>query len=235
MTLRRRWRLDGGEPASSLRLETLADGVFAIVMTLLVLELAVPATSGATSGEVSAALRDMWPEFLIYALSFLVLGVFWLIHKMIFDSIVGADPPLIWLNVLFLMVTALVPFSTALVGEYRVMEVAAAVYGLNLLLGFSAAWAVWAYATRRNGLAVADLPSELVRGGNRMGLVYVLILMAATAVAFVSPLTAYAAYAAFSALIIGLTMLGRWESAMVWTLDRDAQADATPSARHGEV
>ena len=101
MTLRRGWRFEGEGESPTNRLEALADGVFAIVMTLLVLELGVPVVAEATNAEIGEALAEMWPEFLIYALSFLVLGAFWLMHKMMFESIVMSDPPLTWLNVVF--------------------------------------------------------------------------------------------------------------------------------------
>ena len=191
------WRHTGENRSPTARLETLADGVFAIVMTLLVLELAVPVVTEGTSAEVAEALREMWPDFLIYALSFLVLGVFWLMHKMIFDSLVRSDPPLMWLNIVFLMVTALVPFSTALVGEYRAVPIGAVVYGLNMLLAFGIAWGIWAYATGPGKLAAEDLNPVLVTGGNRMGLVYLLVMAGCVTVAFFSASAAFVAYAVF--------------------------------------
>jgi uncharacterized membrane protein len=221
----RGWRYQGEERAPANRLEALADGVFAIVMTLLVLELGVPVVSESTSGEVWEALREMWPEFLIYVLSFMVLGVFWLIHKMIFDAIVASDPPLTWLNVLFLMVSSLLPFTTALVGEYRAITAVAVVYGLNLMLGFCAAWAIWGYATYRHRLTSEDIEPALVRGGNRMGAVYLIVLGGSTALAFASPVASYAALAVFVALVIGLTMVGRWERVMVLATARDLEEE----------
>jgi len=71
-------------PVGTQRLVALADGVFAIAMTLLVLELSVPVVSEEGEG-LGERLSEMWPEFLMYALGFLVLGVYWLIHHMIFD------------------------------------------------------------------------------------------------------------------------------------------------------
>jgi uncharacterized membrane protein len=223
MTLRKGWRYSGESGAGPERLETLADGVFAIVMTLLVLELGVPVVADATSGEITEALKEMWPEFLIYFLSFLVLGVFWMMHKMIFDAIEIGDTPLIWLNVLFMAVAALIPFSTALVAEYRNLTIVALVYGLNMLAAFAAAWAIWAYATQGRRLTSDDLDTVLIKGGNRMGIVYFAVLCTITALAFASPLAAYIAYAAFIALIIGSTMLGRWEAVMIWAKEDDTR------------
>lgn len=205
------------------RLEALADGVFAIVMTLLVLELAVPVLTDATNASVTEALQEMWPEFLIYGLSFLVLGVYWLMHKMIFDAIEASDPPLIWLNVLFLMITALLPFSTALVGEYRTIKVVAATYGLNVLIAFLVAWSMWGYATHDHRLTAPDLDPVVIKGGNRMGLAYLVVFSIAVALSLVSAAASFIAIAAFVGAIILLTMLGRWETAMVWVRETDVE------------
>jgi uncharacterized membrane protein len=221
--LRTSWRYEGEERSPTSRLEALADGVFAIVMTLLVLELGVPVVADRSNSTVTEALGEMWPEFLIYALSFLVLGVFWLIHKMIFDSIEESDPQLIWLNVWFLLVTALLPFTTALVGEYRAMAVAAALYGLNILLAFVSAWSIWAYATFDRRLTAPDLDAMLIKGGNRMGVAYAFVFAVAAALAFVSPQAAYAAIGVLVGTIITFTMLGRWETVMVWAKPDDSQ------------
>jgi uncharacterized membrane protein len=229
--IRSGWRSEEGEPTPTNRLEGLADGVFAITMTLLVLELSVPAVADVTNETVTEALREMWPEFLIYALSFLVLGAFWLMHKMIFDAIEASNPQLIWLNVAFLLITALLPFSTALVGEYRALETAAFVYGLNVFLAFAVAWAIWAYATRQGRLAVPDLDPVLVRGANRMGLIYVLVIAAAATVALISATASYLAIALVVATIITATMLGRWETVMVWA--RESDSKESPGATAG--
>lgn len=223
-SLRRTWRSRPGEAASATRLETLADGVFAIVMTLLVLELGVPAITGADNAALTGALAGMWPEFLIYALSFMVLGVYWLMHKMIFDVIIGADPPLVWLNILFLMTVGLIPFSTALVGEHGDLPITAFAYGINLLLAFGAAWAIWAQATRGRRLVDASLEAVVIRGAHRMGFVYFTVLAGTSVMGLFAPLAAFITYAAFIGLIILMTMVGRWEDVMIWVQDGDVSS-----------
>lgn len=215
------WRSEEPTSAPAQRLETLADGVFAIVMTLLVLELSVPAITDASNAALTRALREMWPEFLIYGLSFLVLGMFWLMHKLIFDAIEVSDAPLTWLNVAFLLITALLPFSTALVGEFGSLRVAALAYGANVLLAFASAWALWAYATRDRRLTAPDLDPLLVRGANRMGLIYVIVLGGATALAVFAALVTYLTIGAIVGAFIFATMIGRWEAVTVWTVERD--------------
>lgn len=222
MTVKRSYRYETDRGLTN-RLEALADGVFAIVMTLLVLELGVPTVSDATSSGVAEALGEMWPEFLIYLLSFMVLGAFWLMHKLIFDSIVTADTPLMWLNVMFLMVTALLPFSTALVGEYRALALVAFIYGLNLALAFGAATAIFAYATGGGRLTAEGFDAVLVRGATRMGVIYTLLMGGAAAVGFASAIAAYVVYGVVVALFIGFTMVGRWESVTTWVRSKDVE------------
>ncbi len=215
-------------PISTARLETLADGVFAIVMTLLVLKLGVPvATDALDDAGLAEELREMWPEFLIYGLSFLVLGVFWLMHHAVFDSIERYDTTLAWLNVVFLMFTALLPFSTELFGEHGDGRVTALVYGANMLAAFLMLWAMFAYATAGRRLVSDDLDANLIRGGRQMGLLYGLVMAAATLIAFVSPVLSFALFGLIVAVIIALTVLGRWDVAMV-VPTRETKESGTP-------
>ena len=99
------------------RIEALTDGVFAIVMTLLVLELSVPAIAGGSAeAELTTRLFEMWPKFVSYTVTFVMLGFMWSIHHYQFDRIKSADSVLVWLNIVFLMLISLLPFSTSLLG-----------------------------------------------------------------------------------------------------------------------
>lgn len=206
------------------RLVALADGVFAIVMTLLVFQLAVPATT--ETGRLGSALAEMWPEFLIYVLSFLVLGLFWLIHHLVFDPVERYDTTLIWLNILFLMLSALVPFSTGLFVAHGAVTVTALVYGSNMVLVFATAWAIFLYATTGNRLASSDLDPEVARGGKRMGFVYMAVMLVAISVSLISPVVAYMLYGLFVITVIIFTMVGRSEVVMILPKHRaDAETD----------
>jgi uncharacterized membrane protein len=211
---RPRFETNGSSPE---RLQTLADGVFAIVMTLLVFRLGVPAADEISgNAELVEALGRMWPEFLIYVLSFLVLGVFWLIHHMIFESIGKTDTTLVWLNIVFLMFAALIPFTTALVGEHGAEPITALVYGLNMLLIFDMGWATFSYVTRNRRLQAGQPNAELERGARRMGLVYTLCMVPALAISFVSPTVAFVVYGTIVVAFIGFTVVGWWEVVTVW-------------------
>ena len=89
---------------SADRLKAIADGVFAVAMTLLVLELVVPVLKEPSNRELTSVLLSMWPKFLAYVLSFLIAGIYWLVHHVIFDAIKYYNSTLAWINIVFLLV-----------------------------------------------------------------------------------------------------------------------------------
>ncbi len=119
------------------RLIAFSDGVFAIAMTLLVLSLTVPTLTGSTD-EVDdalwAALKEQWPELLSYAISFAVIGRYWLIHHRLFRMVRRADSPLLVWNLALLGVIALVPFPTELLGRYGDTTTAVVAYSATMVL-----------------------------------------------------------------------------------------------------
>jgi uncharacterized membrane protein len=216
------------EPVPPLRLQALADGVFAIAMTLLVFQLGVPLASEVDDNAgLAEAMGEMWPEFLIYGLSFLVLGLFWLIHHMLFDAIERYDTTLVWLNVGYLMVVALIPYSTALFGEHGPETVTALVYGVNMLLAVELAWAIMVYATGGRRLVASDYDPALARGGTMMGRVYTVVMLVPLAVSFPYPAVAFGIYGAFVVTFIGFTLLGRWDVVTVWPGGRAGDSEVS--------
>ena len=145
------------------RVETLADGVFAIAMTLLAFNLVppiIPATGG--SADLKAALIAMLPQFRTYVLSFVVIGIYWLSHHFQFHFVRHTDRTLMWINIFFLMFVATLPFSTAVLGRYRNYQPAIVLYSANLLLvGLSNA-IHWGYVTHNRRLVAPDLPARVV-------------------------------------------------------------------------
>ncbi len=180
-----------------------------------VLELGVGEIAKTSSNkELIHGLLEMWPKFLIYGLSFLILGVFWVIHHSIFDAIKRYDTTLIWINILFLMFVALIPFSTALFGKFGAMPITALIYGVNMLLIFNSGWAIWAYVTGKHRLVDRDIDPALVRGASLMGLVYTLIMIPAICISFFNPAISFIIYALIVVIFIISTALGRGEIVM---------------------
>ena len=143
-------------------MEAFSDGVFAIAITLLVLELAVPSGS---EDDLLGAVLDQWPSYLAYLVSFATIGAVWLEHTVITEYLDRATPILIRLNLLLLMVVAFLPFPTRLLGEYvgedEPARVAVTIYGLSLFLASALVSLLWRYAVReqliRPDLADADV------------------------------------------------------------------------------
>lgn len=144
-------------------MEAFSDGVFAIAITLLVLEIAVPAGS---ARDLWSAVLDEWPSYLAYLVSFSTVGAVWVGHTVITEFLVRATPVLIRLNLLLLMVVSFLPFPTKLLAEYvgddRPERVAATIYGLNLLLTAVLLSVIWRYAVRE-GLIRSDIADENVK------------------------------------------------------------------------
>ncbi len=139
------------------RIETLADGVFAIAMTLLVFAISVPELTGSAVDRLPASLLNLWPKLLAYVLSFVVLGVFWIGHHNQFFYIRRASRAFLWINIVFLMFIAFIPFSAQLLGRYPGQRVAVIVYGLNMIVVGLSLYLVWWYASGNHRLVDPDL------------------------------------------------------------------------------
>ena len=113
------------------RLEAFSDGVFAIIVTLLVLELKVPTLADHHSAaELGHQLQDLLPKFLSWLISFIIVCKFWLNHHHVLGLARHANYAMVWLNALFLMFQSFVPFPTALMGEYPGNPLAVAFFGI---------------------------------------------------------------------------------------------------------
>jgi uncharacterized membrane protein len=135
------------------RIVNLSDGVFAIAITLLVLDIRVPdIPESMVAKELPAALISLWPKYLGYFLSFVGIAVFWTIHHSIFRPIRSYDRTLLYLNFLFLMVVAFVPFPTSLLGEYGDHQLPVAIYAATLGVGRLLLTAIHWYSTRDDQL-----------------------------------------------------------------------------------
>jgi len=145
------------------RMEAFSDGVFAIAITLLVLEIGVPEGSG---DDLWGALLDQWSSYLAYLVSFATIGAVWFAHTVITEALSGATSVLIRVNLLLLLVVAFLPFPTVLLSEYvgepDAERIAVTVYGLNLLLASVLVSTLWRYANRA-GLVREDLTDREVR------------------------------------------------------------------------
>ena len=169
------------------RLEAFSDGVFAIAITLLVLEIKVPPPGTALGAE----LLHLWPSYLAYVVSFLVIGAIWINHHAMFHHIVRVDGTLLLLNVLHLMLIAFLPFPTAVLAEafHRGTDepIAAAFYGGILTVIGIFVNLMWRYAARGGGLLSPHITATKIRKLNRQFLVGPTVYAIATLIALVMP------------------------------------------------
>ncbi len=147
------------------RIESFSDGVFALAITLLVLELNVPHLPGAY--RMGLALAGLWPSYFAYALSFLMIGIYWANHHYIFNLYKRSDHVFALLNVLFLMCISFLPFPTAVLAGYmndiNHQYAAVTYYALGLLLPAFSWLLVWWYASARYRLIDTNLQQAFVK------------------------------------------------------------------------
>ena len=178
------------------RLEAFSDGVFAIAITLLVLELGVPIVAGQ---DLLGAIAAQWPSILAYITSFLTIGAVWIAHSTLTGALRAADGTLYRLNLLVLLVTSFLPFPTKLITQFTdnpdAERVATVFYGL-VLLALSLSMTVFIrYAFEQRRLIKDHIDDETVQAVGRRGPGYVVYLVA-IAIAWVAPQVASILYLA---------------------------------------
>ena len=177
------------------RIEALTDGVFAIAMTLMVFNLKVPdVPANSANWELSRRLLGMWHFFIIYGISFIVLGIYWVGHHNQFHWIEQTDRRSLWINLFFLFAVTLIPFSTILAGRYPDQRDAVIFYGLNLMLVGLLLYAHMAYATGPGHLADPKVHPELIRMAKRLVLTGPAACLVAIIVALFHPRVASLLY-----------------------------------------
>lgn len=183
------------------RILALSDGVFAIALTLLTLEIAVPAAT--SNAGLPKALLALWPRYLAYLLSFVVIARFWVTHRLAFRLIARDDAALVRLNLLLLMFVAFLPFPTAVLGEHFGSPAAAVLYAISVALASFASTAYWWYASGRGRLLRPDVGRAQVRALRARS------LSAPVFFALTLPIAVFAPYAAEAVwvLVFPLTRL----------------------------
>ncbi len=164
------------------RIVAFSDGVFAIAITLLVLNLSVP--EHIHGDDLNEVLWEQRQDLIAYAISFAVIGRFWVVHHRFFSSVVGFDGRLLGLNLFYLGWIALFPFSAQVFGDHAGDAAAIVLYALNLA-GITLVGMLMATDARRAGLA--KMPPEEAREGQRRALVIAAVFLASIPVALLDP------------------------------------------------
>lgn len=175
------------EGMSTHRLEALTDGIFAIAMTLLVLNIDVPDVPLETAASaVPAFLLSNWPQFTNYAVAFFVLAGFWVVHHKQFHSIRHVNGSLLWLNILALLFVALVPFTTSISGDYHPILLSAVIFDVNFLIIGIIYLVQWLYVSSEpERFLHASVDGHQIAGAKRRLLVLPLAAIAALAISVV--------------------------------------------------
>ena len=169
---------------STNRLEAFSDGVFAVASTLLVLNLQVPQVTSVS--ELVPRLGELWPKLLSYALSFVLVGIYWVAHHNTFHYIKRSDRSLLWLNILLLLCIVFLPFPTALLGQYPEQRVSVIIYAGTLVITGLVLQSLWWYATSRYRLVNREIDPHLVQRATRRNLTGPLIYLLAIGISLFS-------------------------------------------------
>jgi uncharacterized membrane protein len=188
---------------STARLETFADGVFAIAATLLILN--VDSQVEAEGAGLAEELLHVWPSYVAYIVSFLTIGIIWVNHHLVMAQIDRVDRPFMMMSVGFLLCVAFIPFPTRLVAEHvrdEGAQAAALLYGITITTTAVMFSAIWFYASIGQRLLRADADPRVVSGITRSYLPGPWIYLTATLAALVSPAWSVGLYAAIAIFYI---------------------------------
>jgi uncharacterized membrane protein len=196
---------------STARLETFADGVFAIAATLLILNVDTAIPEG--SAELGRRLLEAWPAYVSYAVSFLTIGIIWVNHHTMMSQVDRADRRFLFVTVVFLMCVAFIPFPTRLLAEHLREDgarAAAILYGITLTATAVMFNVVWFSAATGRRLLRPDADPRTVSGITRSYLPGPWIYLGATLVALASPIASAILYASIALFyVVESALFGR--------------------------
>ncbi len=187
------------------RLVFLSDGVIAIIATILVLEIRIPELGSGQS--LSDSLIEIRPTFVSFVISFLLVGMYWTLHNQTFSQVRHVDHNATWLNLLFLLVLALVPFASSALGEYPTEPTALHIYGAVLIAASLIRLALNAYFQTHPGLKWQQASKQTRRLTTVSSSIPILVFLLAMAVADWSPTLSLILYFSIPVLYFGMVAL----------------------------
>ncbi len=183
------------------RLEAFSDGVIAIIITIMILELKMPDLSkDSSTGDIWSHLNHLLPYFITYAFSFMMIAIFWTNHHHMFHLLENTDEHLLWQNFIFLFLLSLIPFATSIVGSNPFIPIAPAIYGVVMLLT-TFSFTIMRHYTIRKKLIHKDENKELTQNifkvsfqGRMKAIIGTLIYLIAIPMAYVNVYIAYVCF-----------------------------------------
>ncbi|MBP9837766.1 MAG: DUF1211 domain-containing protein [Proteobacteria bacterium] len=182
---------DLNEKLNLNRILALSDGVFSIVITLLIFEVRLPSSVDTNirigDMELVQNIIQITPKLFSYIATFILIGIYWTGHHGIFKHIVKHNRGLIWLNNFFLMCVCFMPFPTYILGNYYYLQTAVILYGSCLILTGSSLYLLWSYATTNRRLVESKLPDSIITIGKQRIMMAPLVGLFSILISFYSP------------------------------------------------
>jgi uncharacterized membrane protein len=207
------------------RLMFFSDAVFAIAITLLIIEVKLPHLEVLTNGALIDAFRAITGQLVGFVISFFVIAAFWAAHHRAFQWVERADAKLVWANLRYLLFIAFLPFPTAVMSEYISVPLAVAFYALMLAAAALFQVLLWQYALKNAGIVRADAPQEEIRLHMRRSHAVLGVAIVGIAIAYFVP---------FAALILFMLMPLVLRICMLSMFDRKAKLSAINKAGDSE-
>lgn len=174
------------------RLENFSDGIFAIAVTLLVLNIKIPDAHGLTNSGLNRALLAMLPHVLTFVFTFLVVGVFWVGHHRIFSFVKVLDSGLLWFNIIYLMFVAILPFPAAILSENPFLPSSIIMYCVSLTIIASMHFLFMGYIMSHKSVKNDILTKSVLRSGLKNAYVGPVSYIVAGLMSFINPYLSFA-------------------------------------------
>ncbi len=154
---------EGGSDSALERLKLFSDAVIAIALTLLVIEIRLPEAHHLSEAQLWSTLISLWPRYLAFFVSFLVIGTLWMAHWRKFQLIGNTSPRLLWLNLLFLFSICCIPFATGVLGEHGNLKTAVIVYAVAIIFAALTSSGLSLYASKVGLMKDGVTPEQVKR------------------------------------------------------------------------
>ena len=184
------------------RLEAFSDGVYAIVITLLILDIRIPEVEPEALGRM---LVKLLPQLFTYILSFFVVGLYWHAHHQVSVQVKQVNSAFIWLNLVWLLFVSVLPFPTSLLGRYPFQSIPLTIYGVNLILVNVTGFLILSFLKRNPDLCVIPISSAALRAQVPIYVIVNGIYAAAIAAAWFFPWLSYGVY-----IVVLVWMMARY-------------------------
>ncbi len=204
------------------RLENFSDGVFAIAVTLLILNVQTPDTKNMDNKQLNQVLYVAFPHLLTFMFSFLAIGVFWVAHHRIFSFVKVLNSHILWLNIIYLLFVAITPLSSAILSENPFLPTAILFYTITLLVIAIMHLVMLEYILRSKQLKHEALTKDIYKLAQRTAIVGPICYVIAAAASWVAPYISFIFISGAMVFYIFFSGKGKVEETMVNTAKKEA-------------